>query len=88
MVMDMLLDNGVCYECDELTVDCYSKMISEIGYQEVGGENKTVADISKEHPDNILLIRIDGHLTCSINGCIYDIWDCSEKTVDKYWVVT
>lgn len=88
MVMDMLLDNGVCYDCDELTIDCYSKMISEIGYQEVDAENKKVSDICSEFTDNIVLIRIEGHLTCSVNGTCYDIWDCTDREADKYWIIS
>ena len=34
----------------------------------------------------ILIIRIKGHLTCSIFGKIPDIWDCSNEIVDCFWV--
>lgn len=34
-----------------------------------------------------LLIRVHGHLTCSINGIILDTWDCSNEKVDKLWIV-
>lgn len=34
-----------------------------------------------------LIIRVDGHLTCSMYGVVTDIWDCSEEMVDRYWVV-
>mgnify|MGYP003515255680 FL=1 len=86
-VMDMLIDNGVCYDCDELTVKCYSKLLNELGYIATKVENKTVQELAKENSDDILLVRIEGHLTCCINGECYDIWDCSERNVDMYWVI-
>ena len=39
------------------------------------------------YPDRKLIIRVEGHLTCSLYGVVTDIWDCSEELVDRYWVV-
>lgn len=33
------------------------------------------------HPDGIYILRMAGHLTCCIDGMIYDTWDCSESCV-------
>lgn len=87
-VLDMLFDNGVCYSCDELTIDCYGKMLNGLGYKAVEVKDKKVSDICSEFPDNIVLIRIEGHLTCSVNGTCYDIWDCTDREVDKYWLIS
>lgn len=86
-IMDMLMENGACYECDELTVDCYSRLLNNMGLVATKIEGKTVKELACENPDDILLVRIEGHLTCCINGECYDIWDCSERIVDVYWIV-
>lgn len=85
--MELLEENGVCYDCDDLTVDCYSKLLEAIGYNGVDSEGKSVAELATEFPDDILLVRLDGHLTCVINGCCYDIWDCTEQKSDRYWII-
>lgn len=33
------------------------------------------------------MLRVHGHLTCSINGIILDTWDCSNEKFDKLWIV-
>ena len=33
------------------------------------------------HPDGTYILNMAGHLTCCINGMIYDTWDCSEHCV-------
>lgn len=86
-VICMLRDNGMCNECDDLNVSCYSQMLSRIGYPEIDAEDKTVGELCQEHKSDTLLVRIEGHLTCCINGNCYDIWDCTEKKADKYWLV-
>jgi hypothetical protein len=49
--------------------------------------DKTVREIAERYPRRKVIIRVDGHLTCSIYGVVTDIWDCSEEPVDRYWVV-
>ncbi len=86
-VMQLMNDNGILKNCDELCVDCYSKMLSEIGYRMYNGRNNTVEDIAKHYPNKRLLLRLEGHLTCCIDGVCYDLWDCTKEPVDVYWVV-
>lgn len=77
------------YNCSKLCICCYHNLLEDIlGYIRVdcfAGE--TVEQVARKHPDDKLLIRIDSHLTSSIKGTILDIWDCSKKFVDCYWVV-
>jgi hypothetical protein len=47
----------------------------------------TVGELSEEYSDSILIVRIEGHLTCIIHGIIRDIWDCSDKIADIVWKV-
>lgn len=88
--VDRLLDlTARNYECDKLCVCCYHNLLEDIlGYERytcMSGE--TVEDIAAQYPNDYLLIRIDSHLTSSIKGTIPDIWDCSQKLVDCFWVV-
>lgn len=83
----MLYDNGDCYNCDELTVNCYSKMLTDMGLKSVDAGDRTVAELCSDYPDNIILARLEGHLTCCVNGDCYDIWDCTGEKADKFWIV-
>lgn len=88
--VDKLLTlTATCYACDKLCVCCYHNLLEDIlGYERyVCKYGETVEDIALQHPDEKVLIRIEAHLTSSIKGTIYDIWDCSNKLVDCYWIV-
>lgn len=78
------------YGCEKLTCSCYGRVLTDIfGFPLRYCDNaETVGEISKKYPYNTLLIRVDGHLTTSIAGVIFDIWDCSKKVVDKYWIIS
>ena len=77
------------YECDKLSVDCYHNLIDgTLCYkQRTCKHNETVGELSERYRDKRLIIRINGHLTCSLYGTIVDIWDCTEKPADVFWIV-
>lgn len=37
--------------------------------------------------NNTVLMRLDGHLTLSIQNCVYDIFNCLGEAVDVAWIV-
>lgn len=84
----MLKSNGAMHDCEDLCLECYEKMLCEIGYPEIDAEDKSVSDLCRIHSNDKILVRIEGHLTCCINGNCYDIWDCTDRKADKYWLVT
>ena len=45
------------------------------------GEEITVDDFVKTHPYGIYLITMKGHITCCINGCIYDTFNPSDNYI-------
>ena len=47
----------------------------------------SVGEISAMFPDNTLLITMNGHITCSKNGVIYDTFDCRNRNVENVWLV-
>ena len=76
--------------CNKLCVCCYNFLLEDIfklpdKYPQ--GIEK-VADIVDRFPNNTLIIRIDGHLTMAENGCIFDLWDCRQRIVDKFWIAS
>lgn len=85
--MDILEENGVCWDCDDLNVGCYEKILSEVCGKYKSADGKKVKEVCELYPEDIVIIRIDGHLTCSINGVCYDIWNCTDELADIYWVV-
>lgn len=87
-VEDLLIEIGDYYECEELCVCCYKYLLENIiGLKPYNGNNRTVDEIVEGNPDCILIIRVEGHLTCAINGAIYDIFDPGDMIVDRYWIV-
>ena len=44
-------------------------------------------EIAQEFCNNRVIIRIDGHLTCSLYGIVYDIWDCTDEKADIFWLI-
>lgn len=77
-------------DCDKLCVCCYKHLLThELGFTAYKCKHDiTVREVTKEFNDEILIIRIDGHLTCAKYGVILDTWDCSDRLVDCFWVVT
>lgn len=88
-VIGLLYFNSDFFNCDMLVRECYEKVLEDqFGLDKVKVKtHKTVEEIAEEFSDNILLIRIKGHLTCSMYGRIYDIWDCSNEQVDCFWII-
>lgn len=86
-IVRILFNNGIINECEEVCLDCYSNILEKLGFVKNKVDNRTIGEIATENADKILLIRMNGHLTCSIDGCIYDIWDCSNEIADRYWII-
>lgn len=88
-VENLLVLSANKFGCDALVMTCYQHLLETVlcyrGHD--CRNNETVGEIADKHRNHKLLIRIDGHLTCSIYGYIEDLWDCSEKIVDRYWIV-
>lgn len=49
------------------------------------GKKYTAREFAKSHKDGVYLLRLAHHLTACVDGVIYDIWDCGDKTVGNYW---
>lgn len=76
--------------CDKLCLYCYRILLEDtLGYRIVfPQEFKRVEDIAKEYRNNVIIVRIDGHLTACMYGVCVDIWDCTQEEVDCFWIVS
>lgn len=84
-MLDMIADVN---RCDKLCVCCYHKLLDEIfGLRPEYCYGETVGEVAENHPGSKLIIRINGHLTSSMYGVVLDIWDCTKKVADCYWIV-
>ena len=80
--------NSDILQCDELCVCCYEKLLDyDYNFKHYIGNGNTVAEVAEDFCDDIVLIRIDGHLSVSMYGNIFDIWDCSDEIVTDFWIV-
>lgn len=76
------------FNCDMLVKDCYNILLNDYyGFKCYRGMGKTVEEVANDFSDRTLIIRIENHLTCSVNSIIKDIWDCSNEIVDCFWIV-
>lgn len=81
-VVMLLRNNADYYNCNELCVCCYEKLLdNDFKLPHFIGNGLTVDEIAKRSPNNTLLIRMDSHITCAINGVVFDIFDCTNEIV-------
>lgn len=85
---DVLYDTARNLGCEMSCLGCYSSLFRDAGLREINAEGISVGDLVDIYPDDTLLIRIKGHLTCARKGCILDIWDCRSSLSDRAWIVT
>lgn len=87
-VMEMLHYNGRIFQCDDLSVTCYEHLLDyDLDFIHYRGYGKTAEEIASEYKNNIILLRMDGHLSVSLYGIIHDIFDCSQEIITDYWIV-
>ena len=48
----------------------------------------TAEEFSKKYPRGRFILDMDEHWSACVNGCIYDTWDSSKKTVNFAYEVT
>lgn len=60
----------------------------KISFPAKTGERRMyIEEFCKTYPEGRYIIRMAGHLTCVVDGCCYDTWDCTEKCVYKAYRV-
>ena len=56
-------------------------------YERIPNIPQTVGLVAGEYPDKILLITMDGHITCSVYGIIFDSFDCRKRVAQAAWII-
>ena len=56
-------------------------------YDRVCYNNKYVGEFVEEHPKGTYLLTMKGHISCCINGCLYDSFDCRDRVLWCAWEV-
>ena len=56
-------------------------------YERVSTYNLSVGEVSAKYNDNVILITMTGHITCSRYGVIYDSLDCRERKAEYCWII-
>ena len=89
-VSNLLELTSMLYKCEKLCVCCYHNLLEDIlCYKRVTcKKGEIVKEVAQKHKHDTLIIRIEGHLTCSVKGFIMDTWNCENRYVDCYWVIT
>lgn len=66
---------------DVIYIDAYLDGHFEKIYMCKDNRKLTVGDFVDSHPTGIFLITMNGHITCAIDGVIYDTFDPSERFI-------
>lgn len=56
-------------------------------YSRVCYKNKCVGDFVEQNPKGTYLITMNGHITCAIDGVLYDTFDCRNRIMLCAWEV-
>lgn len=88
-VQELLEMSAKHNDCSTLCLDCYRHLLEDVFKLPVRYPKnfERVSDVAKQFKNNKVLIRIQGHLTVSDCGIVYDLWDCTRRLVDCYWII-
>ncbi|MDE6142236.1 MAG: hypothetical protein K2G03_06495 [Bacilli bacterium] len=70
----------------------YEKLLEQLGYikypmpRHADNTRFKVYELVDQESDKTIIISMANHLTCAINGSIFDLWDCRAKSVGNYWI--
>lgn len=56
-------------------------------YYRIRFDEVLVGDFAKNHHSGIYLITMNGHITCCVDGTIFDTFDCRSRTIENVWKV-
>lgn len=79
---DLAQENGILLDDVNFVEDYLDSK-----YKRVPHYAKTVGEFAEEYPNGTYLITMPGHITVVINGVLYDIFDCRNRTMWSAWEV-
>lgn len=77
------------FECEMLCVCCYKYLLDEVyGLERLEEyDGLSINEFSKHCPKGVYLIRTDNHLTCMVEGTVFDTWNCTDNEIRLIWKV-
>ena len=78
------------FRCESLCVCCYKHLLDYVYNLDriESFHGYTIHEFIELNPKGTYIIRVDGHLTCAIDGILYDTWDSRDCIVDIVWEVS
>ena len=67
---------------DEYLNERYPKIFSKRR-----GTDLTVGEFVDNHPKGVFLITMNGHITCCVDGCIYDTFNPKDRLVWDVYII-
>lgn len=75
-------------DCEKLCPTCYEFLIEQVlKGRPVNCDGMTVEDFAEFNPRGVYLVRMQGHISTIVDGCVYDIWDCRDCLLTNAWSV-
>lgn len=56
-------------------------------YERVDYEDLTIGEFAYHHPKGTYLLTMNGHITCCVEGCVFDTFDCRDRVLWSSWRV-
>lgn len=88
-IQNQLLLVAELFECKKLCVCCYKHLLDYVYNLEriEAVQGMSIKEFLRYFNTGIFIIRVDGHLTCAVDGKIVDTWNCEDKIIDIVWFV-
>lgn len=80
---DIAQENGTMMDDRDFVRDYLSYNYDKVPYI----HNMTVGEVSGKYQNNVVLITMNGHITCSRYGVIFDSFDPRERLAEDCWIV-
>lgn len=59
----------------------------DVNYPRVPYLPKTVGEVAGMYDNNVVLITMQNHITCSMFGVVHDTFDCRDRVAEDAWIV-
>lgn len=88
-IQEQLYLVGKLFRCEKLCVCCYKHLLDYVyNFDRIESfQGYTIDEFKIMNPHGTYIVRVNGHLTCVIDGEIWDTWDCGHYIVDIVWEV-
>lgn len=87
-VQEKLYYCGKLLECDPLCVSCYDFLLTKyFEFDSVDTQGLTLDEFGDKYTRGLFLVRSRGHISCLLDGVVYDTWDCRSMVLTNSWKI-